>query len=137
MLLEERYKRPQIHFGRIASSLMFDGDADALLLIGDEALKAKAKGIPGFPHITDLGDEWLSWQQTPFVFAQWMIRKSIDGKVKERLLKYIENALNSTLSDLSHTDNKTVSYWSGFDYRLTPAHDQSLRIFEKWVMARA
>ena len=137
MLLAERYKRPQIHFGRIASSLMFDGEADALLLIGDEALQAKARGIPGFPHITDLGDEWLAWQQTPFVFARWMVRKSLDANVKHELLKYIQNALSSTLLNINTADEKSAFYWSGFDYRLTPAHDQSLKIFETWVMARA
>jgi chorismate dehydratase len=137
MLLAERYHRPQVHLGRIASSLMFDGDADALLLIGDEALQAKAKGIPGFSHVTDLGSEWLAWQGTPFVFARWMVRRSIDLNVKHELLEYIEKALASTLSTFENVPKESEIYWSGFDYRLTSEHDRSLKIFEKWVMARA
>jgi chorismate dehydratase len=137
MLLAERYQRPPLHFGRIASSLMFDGDAQGLLLIGDEALQAKANGIPGFPHVTDLGSEWLAWQRMPFVFAQWMVRKSIDANVKHELLNYIENALSSTLSNISDADKIAAAYWAGFDYLLTPAHVQSRQIFEKWMMARA
>ena len=68
ILLEARFGLSGIKYGRIASSMLFDGAADGLLLIGDEALKAKREGVPGFPFITDLGEEWYKWQgQVPFV----------------------------------------------------------------------
>src|SRR5262249_19608311 len=41
VLLEVRYGRTRVRYGRIASSMLFDGEAEGLLLIGDEALKAK------------------------------------------------------------------------------------------------
>lgn len=135
MLLDERYKRPQVRFGRIASSLMFDGAADALLLIGNEALQAKADGIPGFPHVTDLGEEWQQWKGVPFVFARWMVRQTLDAHVKHELLESIEKSLDSVLMEsLDRTDEHAV-YWQGFAYRLTPAHEQSAQIFEQWVAA--
>jgi len=156
MILEERYQRTGISYGRIASSLMFDGAAEAVLLIGNEALQAKKEGIPGFSYVTDLGTEWLEWQKTPFVFARWMVRKSVHIKVKQELLKNINNALLSmkfnNVAVLSKVggqvekinmlpglyqgnDKEKMTYWSGFSYHLTPAHEQSIETFEKWVNA--
>ena len=67
--------------------MLFDGSADALLLIGDEALQAKKEGVQGFPIVTDLGEEWFEWQGTPFVFARWVVRKSLKH-VKAIISKY-------------------------------------------------
>src|SRR5260221_3489989 len=91
VLLEVRYAHQSMKYGRIASSMLFDGEADALLLIGDEALKAKKEGIRGLPIVTDLGEEWYSWQASPFVFARWSVRKSIRSEVKALILKLIQN----------------------------------------------
>jgi chorismate dehydratase len=135
MLMEKRYKRPALHFGRIASSVMFDGDAEALLLIGNDALQAKEAGVPGFPIVTDLGTEWLAWQQSPFAFARWMVRKDLDLKIKQELLKNIESALTSTLTGDSTDDKKSIAYWNGFAYHLTPAHLKSIQLFESWTNA--
>lgn len=135
MLLEVRYQATGVNFGRIASSLMFDGDADALLLIGNEALDAKTQGIPGFDHITDLGQEWLDWQEVPFVFARWMVRKTLPVNVKKTLNLYVENSLKSTLKEIEHSADPHADYWRGFAYQLRPEHHQSIARFEAWVGA--
>src|SRR5262249_14654522 len=57
LLLEARYGRREISFGRLAAGSMFDGEADGLLLIGDEALRARQEGIKGLLHVADLGEE--------------------------------------------------------------------------------
>ena len=51
-----------------------DVDADAVLLIGDRAMRAC---LPGFAHAYDLGQEWHDWTGLPFVYAVWAVR---DGR---------------------------------------------------------
>ncbi len=58
-------------------------DADAVLLIGDRAMRAC---LPGFDNAYDLGQEWFEWTGLPFVFAVWAVRPGVDlGDVPEAL----------------------------------------------------
>src|SRR5918912_241299 len=52
-----------------------DADADAVLLIGDRAMRAC---LPGFAHAFDLGQEWHDWTGLPFVYAVWAVRPGAD-----------------------------------------------------------
>jgi len=51
-----------------------DVDADAVLLIGDRAMRAC---LPGFAHAFDLGQEWHDWTGLPFVYAFWAVREGV------------------------------------------------------------
>lgn len=55
-----------------------EADADAVLLIGDRAMRAC---LPGFDHAFDLGQEWHDWTGLPFVYAFWAVRPgaNLDG----------------------------------------------------------
>ncbi len=56
-----------------------EADADAVLLIGDRAMRAC---LPGFAHAFDLGQEWFDWTGLPFVYAVWAVREGADlGRV--------------------------------------------------------
>jgi chorismate dehydratase len=60
-----------------------DADADAVLLIGDRAMRAC---LPGFAHAFDLGQEWHDWTNLPFVYAVWAGRAGAElGSVPEAL----------------------------------------------------
>ena len=48
---------------------------DAVLLIGDEALRRNKYGLAGFDLVYDLAHEWYEWQKLPFVFAVWAVQK--------------------------------------------------------------
>jgi chorismate dehydratase len=52
---------------------------DASLLIGSEGLRQRY-GVWDYPHTYDLGEEWQQWTRLPFVFARWMVRKTLDRK---------------------------------------------------------
>jgi chorismate dehydratase len=52
-----------------------DLDTDAVLLIGDRAMRAC---LPGFAHAYDLGQEWHDWTGLPFVYAFWAVRPGVD-----------------------------------------------------------
>jgi chorismate dehydratase len=85
VLLRKRYGvRPEV------CPLPLDGaaedvDADAVLLIGDRAMRAC---LPGFRHAFDLGQEWHDWTGLPFVYAAWAVRPGIDlGTVADALVQ--------------------------------------------------
>lgn len=60
-----------------------DADADAVLLIGDRAMRAC---LPGFSTSFDLGQEWHEWTGLPFVYACWAVRAGADlGNVEDAL----------------------------------------------------
>lgn len=50
-------------------------NADAVLLIGDRAMRAC---LPGFRHAYDLGEEWSRWTDLPMVFAVWAVRGGVE-----------------------------------------------------------
>ena len=52
-----------------------DSTADAVLLIGDRAIREPAGT---FAFIWDLGEEWSRWTGLPFVFAMWVARPGVD-----------------------------------------------------------
>ena len=62
-----------------------ESGADAVLLIGDRAMRAC---LPGFAHAFDLGQEWFDWTGLPFVYAVWAVREGADlGRVEEALVE--------------------------------------------------
>ena len=62
-----------------------DVDADAVLLIGDRAMRAC---LPGFDHAFDMGQEWHDWTGLPFVYAVWAVRPGADlGHVAAALVQ--------------------------------------------------
>jgi chorismate dehydratase len=83
VLLQKRYGlRPEI----VPLAMDADADkvdADAVLLIGDRAMRAC---LPGFVHAYDLGQEWHDWVALPFVYAVWAVRDGVDlGPVEAAL----------------------------------------------------
>lgn len=75
ILLRKRYGvRPEIE------QLPIDADpeeldTDAVLLIGDRAMRAC---LPGFRYAYDLGEEWTDWTGLPMVFAVWAVRAGVE-----------------------------------------------------------
>lgn len=61
-----------------------DMTTDAVLLIGDRAMKAC---LPGFAYAYDLGQEWFDWTGLPFVYAVWAVRDGVDLQGVDRALQ--------------------------------------------------
>lgn len=62
-----------------------DTSADAVLLIGDRAMKPPREQ---FVATWDLGEEWTQWTGLPFVFAMWAARRDCElGDVEEALCR--------------------------------------------------
>ena len=117
----------------------------ARLLIGDSALTPPPDVLAQFPHVYDLGEEWYRWQERPFVFARWMVRKNVPAYWRERLIDSLETALvqfsenrenicRQSARFLKRPTTFLSSYLAGFSYRFTTAEDQAEEIFKNRVM---
>jgi chorismate dehydratase len=86
-------------------------DADAVLLIGDRAMRAC---LPGFAHAFDLGQEWFDWTSLPFVYAVWAVREGADlGSVEEALTEAKQRGCAHT-GPIAHQEAPRLGLDAGF-----------------------
>ncbi len=135
-------------------------DAEAFLLIGDEALKyysrVKSQGfkLPSFRSsalIYDLGEIWYQKTGLPFVFALWIVRNELYSpcdprhalftkflgdlmKAKEISLKNLpEIASHSPMKDFL-SEEEIIAYWNKLDYELDDDHKKGLCLFKEYLV---
>ncbi|MDD8018744.1 MAG: menaquinone biosynthesis protein [Bacteroidota bacterium] len=143
VLLEKKYG-VKATFARMHSGINDYSNFDAILLIGDEALKANKSGLPGFDLVYDLAKEWYEWQKMPFVFAVWAHKKSLPADKKEELQEIIQESLEKgeaeldTIGahhgkDLNLTPAETTEFLEGFNYRLGDREKEAMSIFKKLI----
>ncbi len=114
--------------------------ADALLMIGDRAMRMKQKRPEGFTHTLDLGADWLEWTGLSFVYAVWALRATLDAAVKADLGAFLEASLAAGLAELpavarqqtepGWTPEETEAYLRRFHYRLGPEDLRGMERFE-------
>ncbi|GAB4339272.1 MAG: menaquinone biosynthesis protein [Candidatus Abyssubacteria bacterium] len=80
-----------------------DLDVDAMLLIGDPAMKFRSK-MP--VHILDLGQAWKELTCLPFVYAMWVVRDRVE--VRELAAK-LSNARERGLASLEDISREASS----------------------------
>ncbi len=71
-------------------------DADAALLIGDEALRAYWEHDEGL-HACDLGEVWTQWTGLPMVYAVWAVRRDYATNEADAL-SHVARALTGSLA---------------------------------------
>lgn len=140
ILLEKKYD-VRATFQRMHAGVNAYEMYDALLLIGDEALRANKFGIGKFELVYDLATEWYDWQRMPFVFAIWGVRKDMTDDRKRELQELISDALargESNLESISReharrlhiTADEAVRYLEGFNYRMGEREQKAVEKFE-------
>ena len=139
LLLEIRYGITGVRWGKIADGV------DGILLIGDQALRARARGT-GFEHCTDLGAEWTAWTGLPCVFAIWGITRRLPEDVGVELQRALDTALDRAMASLPEIaarrrdtgldETQTVSYLRNFIYRFGSKEDEAIREFKKLLDSR-
>lgn len=129
--------------------------ADAVLLIGDPALRLRVSGAAQHLYVCDLAQEWRAWTGLPFVFALWGIRAPAFAAHRAWLVARLQAALAAGLD----ASEEIVRLWAprlqlapaevrryladNVAYRLTAAHHQGLRRFvqlageEGWIEGAA
>lgn len=132
ILLALRYEvRPRAWVG-------LDEPSDAVLLIGDGAIRALKSGMR-HAHVADLGREWTAWTGLPCVFARWAIRREVPEAEREWLRRRLDAALARGLGDLpaiararrdtGFTPGEVLAYLGGFTYRLGAPEDKAIAEF--------
>lgn len=140
LVLEQRYRIHPARYDRVRVPRQ-DPEIDALLLIGDEALRFQWANTQ-FPYEIDIAFEWWLWQHLPCVFAVWAIRKDASPDDK----KHLQMALAKTLAmnqgqlermaqDYSATlggvpTQELTAYLSSFIYRLSQPEEEAIKRFE-------
>jgi chorismate dehydratase len=88
-----------------------DADADAVLLIGDRAMRAC---LPGFAHAYDLGQEWHDWTGLPFVYAVWAVRDGADLGGAEQALAESKRRGCLHIGKIAHREAPLLGLDAGF-----------------------
>ncbi len=73
LVLEYHYKVSPVYFESPPDLAEMFREADAALLIGDDALRIV--GAPGSHHVYDLGREWTAMTGHSMVYALWAVRR--------------------------------------------------------------
>lgn len=104
-----------------------DETADAILLIGDAALRLREGPWPR-RLCFDLGEEWTAWTGYPMVFAAWAVRLDTPPAARKGLEAALEGALEAGLAslpaiatrrrDLRLSEGDIVAYLESFRYRI-------------------
>ena len=141
VLLKKKYG-VQASLVRMHSGVNNHSEFDAVLLIGDDALRRNKFGLPGFELVFDLAKEWYEWQKLPFVFAVWALRKSLPPEKKSELKQVLESSLEQNESKLDRvgalhgkqiglTPSEVREYLEGFNYRLGDRERTAMQVFRK------
>ncbi len=120
-------------------SLVTDASMQAILLIGDAALRGVKENSTRYVY--DLGELWYEATGLPFVFALWMVRRDafihepsgvVDCARQLIMAKemaknsYSASAMAATADDFL-TEDELIAYWEGISYDLTELHLQGVR----------
>lgn len=143
ILLERKYK-VKAEFIRMHSGVNDYSSFDAVLLIGDEALRRNKFGLSGFELVYDLAKEWYDWQKLPFVFAVWAVKNSLPEQQRDELKSIISHALEKAEEDFDSlgimhgnqiglSSHETAEYLRGFNYRLGERERASMDVFQSML----
>lgn len=107
---------------------------DGFLAIGDRALRAAAD--PPFQHVTDLSERWFELTHLPFVFARWMIRKSVPAAEKKKLAEDLAYSLSvipivPDLNSAGLSPRAAREYLSHIIYRLDAPCLKAVELFRR------
>jgi len=115
-----------------------DEPCDAVLLIGDQAIRRLTGGPPA-RHVVDLGLEWRDWTGLPFVFARWAVASRVPAHERRAFERALDAALEAGMAalpeiaagraDLGWTSAQIESYLCNFAFRLGPDEEKGAAEF--------
>jgi len=122
-----------------------DEAADAVLLIGDAALRARQEPWPR-PLCHDLGEEWTTWTGHPMVFATWAVRMDAPARARRGLEAALAAALEAGLASLSAiaarrrdvglSEAEITAYLRSFTYRIGPDEEKAAAEYGRLLALR-
>ncbi len=144
-ILLERKHGVKARFQRMHSGVNDLREYDAVLLIGDEALRHRKQGLLGFEIVYDLATEWYEWQKLPFVFAVWAIKNTVSTERRDELRSLITASLEKGETDfaavgtqhakgLGLTPEEVSEYLAAFNYRLGERERAAMELFRTLLL---
>ena len=135
VLLQHKYQLDEVEY------VGLNEPYDAFLLAGNRGLRQR-RGVRGYPHKYDLGGEWNSWTQLPFVYSRWMVRNEVDPKqvalLEDILYVGLEDGvdglyhLNEPREDLLMLPRHVVEYIQGLRYYIGMAEQRAIERFREY-----
>ena len=109
------------------------------LVIGDTALRWRHRPPAGFYMAMDLASEWHHWTGLPFVFARWVVRRTVPEAYKRWLGNFLQESLSASRDRLPElvrempadlgTQTELVNYLRNFTYLLGPVELEAAHRF--------
>jgi chorismate dehydratase len=145
--------RPQFVPGdaELSDLARFDAEPhEARLVIGDAALLLTAdhaaQGSHVYPYVYDLGAEWKTWTDLPFVFAVWVAQRATAGdralaacaalrQSRDWGLDHLPALADQAATATGVARQTCLEYLSGLDYGLSYAHLAGLTEFLRRLVA--
>ncbi len=145
ILLNEKGISPDYCQGHIVTTEDLYKDCDAVLIIGDKALKEHWK--KDFKYVYDLGELWYQKYKTAFCFALWAVRREIADKYPDEVnymkilfkkskdigLKNIKSIEKAVAKDLNLASDTVKDYYERLDYDLTFSHKRGMAIYKNFI----
>ena len=133
VLLAEKFN------GNPGSYVEMADEHDAFVISGDDALRRR-RGSRGYSHRYDLGEEWHTMTNLPFVFARWMGRKEMTKDetllVEDTLYVGLEDGVDSLFHLSEPKDHllmmarDIVEYIMGYRYFVGLSERKSIDLFK-------
>jgi len=150
MLLESRHGVQPEYFRCPPDLTEMLLEADAGVLIGDAALRARFDAPSRGLHVTDLGEAWRDWTGLPMVFAVWAVRREFavahPGLVKEvheaflasraLCLSELDEAARAAARWEPFSAETLADYFRALDFALGERQVSGLREFARLAAAR-
>jgi len=118
----------------------FQDVMDGRLVIGNEALKGEGYG---YPFVMDLAEEWWDWKRLPFVFARWVMRRSLPVDRKHALWDFLKDSIEEGMENLDKIAKRysgelgeavhLKNYLVNFIYRIGHEEEEGEREFKRLV----
>lgn len=119
--------------------------ADAALLIGDDALKALWHN-PGY-HVIDLGEEWLRQTGESMVFSVWAVRKELTETrmpeleeiylrfmaAKEKGRTHLQPIIQTAMQQLGGEPTFWQQYYAGLSYDFREQEQRGLATYYRYL----
>jgi chorismate dehydratase len=150
MLLESRHGVQPEYFRCPPDLTEMLLEADAGVLIGDAALRARFDAPSRGLHVTDLGEAWRDWTGLPMVFAVWAVRRDFaaahPGLVKDvheaflasraLCLSELDEAARAAARWEPFSEQTLADYFRALDFALGERQVTGLREFARLAAAR-